>query len=183
MPLKKIVTYGIDSLKEPSKTVENITDNTRRLINDMADTMYETHGVGLAAPQIGVNLKIAVIDIDYSRKEKNNPGRNLRVFINPQIVWESDEDGPFNEGCLSVPDLDGEVYRPLKVKVNYRDEHFKQHTIEADGLLARVLQHEIDHLNGYLFVDRLSFLKRKMLAGQLHRLKKITRERNASSEK
>lgn len=179
MGLLKIIRYGHPLLKEKAADVKSIGTRERELIAAMGETMYAAHGIGLAATQVGVMERIFVVDIDQDREaeeEGEQPTRLLRVFINPEITWESDEDEPFKEGCLSIPGVEAEVYRPSRVHVSARDENFEPFTVEADELLARVIQHEQDHLNGTLFVDRLPLLKRPMVAGQLNRLKKETRE-------
>ena len=114
---------------------------------------------------------------DPENRQKKNPNHNLQVFINPEIVQESEDDEEFEEGCLSIPGVTADVYRPISVRARYRDLNFEEHEIEADGLLARVLQHEIDHLNGVLFVDHISRAKRLALAGKLYLLKKQTLSR------
>jgi peptide deformylase len=180
-----ILTYGNDTLRKVSKPVEQLTPKDKEFISSLGETMYAQRGVGLAAPQVGVLKRILVLDIDQVEEQSasgkpEKRARNLQVFINPEITWESDEDAPFNEGCLSVPGIDAEVYRPTRIRLQYRDTNFKKKNLEASGLLARVLQHEIDHLNGKLFIDHLSGMKRALMAGRLNRLKKETRTRQAN---
>ncbi len=142
-------------LRQVSTPVEKIDGEIKTLIKDMFETMYDAPGVGLAAIQIGVAKRVVTIDATRGDEEKNP-----MVFINPEIVAVSDEKDSAEEGCLSISEFYEEVERPSAVKVRYMDEKGKTHEIEADGLLARALQHEIDHLNGVLFIDHISKLKR-----------------------
>lgn len=184
-----VLTYGDDTLRKVSKPVELLTAEDRELISSLGQTMYAEHGVGLAAPQVGVLKPILVLDVDqvqHPSAKASDAGqpkkiaRNLQVFINPEIIWESEEDEPFTEGCLSVPGIEAEVYRPARIRLRYHDTNFERKELEADGLLARVLQHEIDHLNGKLFIDRVGGIKRVLMAGRLNRLKKETHTRQAN---
>lgn len=179
--LLKIIKYGHPLLREKAHELKGVGTRERELIAAMAETMYSARGIGLAATQVGVMERLFVVDVDQDRGEDTDEieaedTRLLRVFINPEIVAESEEDEPFKEGCLSIPGLDGEVYRPSRVKVVARDENFEPFELEADTLLARVIQHELDHLNGVLFVDRLPLLKRPLVAGALNKIKKETLE-------
>ncbi len=142
-------------LRQVSTPVEKIDAEIKKLIEDMFETMYDAPGVGLAAVQIGVTKRVVTIDATRGEEEKHP-----MVFINPEIVSASDEKDSKEEGCLSITEFYEEVERPSEVKVRYMDEKGKTHEIEADGLLARALQHEIDHLNGVLFIDHISKLKR-----------------------
>ena len=172
----KICIYGNEVLRQTAPQLECMTDDDRILIERMAETLYRNKGIGLAANQVGVLKRIAVIDVEQLTKSEGGAGKPfLRVFVNPCIVSESDEDESFNEGCLSLPGIDGNVYRPGIVEVQYHDLDFEPHRVTFDGLLARVIQHEIDHLNGKLFIDHLSFLRRSALAGQLSKLKKVSK--------
>jgi peptide deformylase len=179
MAVQPIRIYGDPCLKRVSDPVEEFGDALRELIADMTDTLYHRpHHVGLAAPQIGVNQRVFVMDVDWvesdPRKKSNTPPRrNLQVFINPEILEESAEDENGPEGCLSLPGIDGEIYRPLKVRVRYRDVQGNEHEISASDFAARCIQHENDHLNGVLFIDHLPLLRRQLLAGKLSRLKKM----------
>lgn len=183
-----VLTYGDDTLRKVSKPIERLTAEDRELISSLGQTMYAQHGVGLAAPQVGVLKPILLLDVDQVQQpsaKSSDTGqskkieRNLQVFINPEIIWESKEDEPFTEGCLSVPGIEAEVYRPARIRLRYYDANFERKELEADGLLARVLQHEIDHLSGKLFIDRVSRMKRALMAGRLNRLKKETRAMQA----
>jgi peptide deformylase len=142
-------------ISEPVKTVEK---GIRALVDDMFETMYVAPGIGLAAIQIGVPLRVVTMDLAKKDDEKEP-----LIFINPEVTWASEEKSAYDEGCLSIPEYYEEVERPQRVKVKYLDLDGKQHEIEADGLLATCLQHEIDHLNGVLFIDHLSKLKRDMV--------------------
>jgi peptide deformylase len=160
-------------LKKIAEPVAAVTDETRRLMDDMVETMYAAEGIGLAAPQVGVSLRVLVMDLD--RRDDGARGKP-RFFVNPEITWESEELGVYNEGCLSVPEQYAEVERPARVKVRFLDYNGAAQEIEADGLLATCMQHEMDHLNGILFVDHLSTLKRDML---LRKVKKWAKENEA----
>jgi len=173
MAALRIRAYGESCLREQSVPVREINDEVRRLIHDMADTMYAAKGVGLAASQIGVNARLFVSDTDYVRDENGDTAnRHLKVFVNPEITWESPEDESLAEGCLSVPGIEGEVYRSVSVKLRYLDENGAEHERLVEGMEARCVQHEIDHVNGVLFIDRLPILRRRLLAGKLNSLKR-----------
>lgn len=172
----EILIYGNEILRQKAEPLERLTDADRRLIERMAETMYKNRGVGLAANQVGILKQIVVIDVDQLDVNHGGKGKpNLLVFINPQIVSESAEDVSYREGCLSLPGIEAEVYRPRQVEVTYYDLDFKPHRKTLNGFLARVIQHEIDHLNGVLFIDHLNLIRRAAIAGQLNRLKKESR--------
>jgi peptide deformylase len=166
MAVLEILKYPDPRLKKKSLPVEKFDDDLRRLIADMAETMYAAPGVGLAAPQIGRSLRLAVIDVTRA-----NEGKNLLVLINPEIA-SADGECTWDEGCLSVPDYNEDVKRKEKVVVRYRDPEGKDCEIRAEGLLAIALQHELDHLDGILFIDRLSSLKRALYRRKLRKIKK-----------
>ncbi|MBX7245286.1 MAG: peptide deformylase [Candidatus Sumerlaeaceae bacterium] len=177
MSLLKIIKYGHPILREKALEIKSLGSREQDLIDSMIETMYANHGLGLAANQVGVLQRIFVLDVDQDREAEDEVAtRAPRVFINPEITWESAEDEPFKEGCLSIPGVENEVFRPSQVKVSARDENFEPFEVEADELLARVIQHELDHLNGVLYVDRLSLLKRKLLGGKLNKIKSATME-------
>ena len=159
-------------LKQISSPVEEIDDGVRRLIDDMFDTMYAAPGIGLAAIQVGVPKRLLVIDLQEPVEEGGEPVRDPRVFINPEILETSDTTVPYQEGCLSVPDQYAEVIRPDRVRARWRDRDGKEFEEWIDGLLAVCLQHEIDHLNGILFIDHLSRLKRDMIMKKLAKARK-----------
>ena len=172
MPRLPIRTYGDPCLRVASHAVEAFDADLEQLIGDMRDTLYaEAHHIGLAAPQVGVNARLFMMDVDWVNDEDGKAQRNLQVFVNPEVVWESETDTSMSEGCLSLPDIEGDVYRPEEVKIRYSDPAGKQHERRLTGLEARCAQHELDHLNGVLFVDRMPFVRRRMLAGKLSRLK------------
>jgi peptide deformylase len=164
MAIRPIRTYPDPVLRAKTSRVEKVDDSLQRLIDDMVETMHAAPGVGLAANQVGVPLQLAVIDI--SDREEGRPKRSLLVLINPEIL---SQEGSIvaEEGCLSIPDLSEPVKRAAKVKVRAQDRTGKTFEMEADGLMAKALQHEIDHLNGILFVDRLSPLKRSIIRRKL----------------
>ena len=173
----KIRVYGDPVLKKETDHIKEITPEIQQFVHDLTRTMYSSSdGIGLAAPQVGRSLRITVIDVDHLNSESKKSKRNLRVFINPEIEWESEADVSYTEGCLSIPGVQGKVYRPESVRVRFRDEDFNEKVIEADGLLARCLQHEIDHLDGVLFVDRMNFANRALIAGKLSKLRKLSRQ-------
>jgi peptide deformylase len=155
MAPREILILPDKRLRQVSKPVERIDQGTRKLVDEMFESMYEAPGIGLAAVQIGTPRR--VITMDLAKKE--DP-RDPQVFINPEIVWASEEKATYEEGCLSIPEFYEEVERPSQVKVKYLDLQGEQRLIEANGLFATCLQHEIDHLNGILFIDHLSKLKR-----------------------
>lgn len=155
MPLRPILIIPDPKLRLVSEPVQAIDDDVRRLIDDMFETMYDAPGIGLAAIQIGVPKRVVTIDV---AKKEEPPAP--QVFINPEIVEKSGDLSVYEEGCLSIPDIHEEVERPARVRVRYLDREGNPAEVEADGLLATCLQHEIDHLNGVLFIDHLSKLKR-----------------------
>jgi peptide deformylase len=177
MAVLKIYVAPHPVLKKKAEPVTGgVTKELRKFLDDMLDTMYAYDGVGLAAPQVGMSKRILVLDIHQLKGEDIPPAEKRgkpQYFINPEIVWSSADLRIYNEGCLSVPGQYADVTRPDKVRVKYLDYHGKAREIEADGLLATVLQHEMDHLNGVLFVDHLSTLKRDML---MRKLKKFTKD-------
>lgn len=170
MAIREILTAPDKRLKEKSLPVEGgVTDAHRALMDDMLETMYDAPGIGLAAIQIGEPLRVIVMDLS-----KDETAPEPRFFVNPEIVWKSEETAPYEEGCLSVPEVFDEVERPAKVKLRYLNYHGEQIEEDADGLFAVCIQHEMDHLEGVLFIDHLSRLKRE---NALRKLKKAARER------
>lgn len=166
----KIRKYGSDVLRQVAEPVEEITDEIRQLANKMLRAMYDSEGVGLAAPQIGISKRIIVLDVD-----PYDPDCEPIALINPEIVERTGKEDS-EEGCLSVPDVRGEVKRSENVTVEALDLDGKKVRIEATDLLARAIQHEIDHLNGVLFVDHLGRLKQQLIKKQLRKIKKETEE-------
>ena len=155
MALRDILKIPDKRLRLVSELVKRIDASIRALADDMLETMYDAPGIGLAAIQLGVAKRVVVMDLS-----KKDEAHKPQVFINPEITWASKETSTHEEGCLSIPDYYEEVERPLLVKVKYLDLEGKTHEIEADGLFATCLQHEIDHTNGVLFIDHISKLKR-----------------------
>jgi peptide deformylase len=155
MAVREIIRLPDKRLRLVSQAVKKVDREIKGLVADMFETMYEAPGIGLAAIQIGVPAR--VITMDLSKKEEE---QEPRVFINPEILWRSDETATYEEGCLSIPEFYEEVERPAQVRVKYLDLEGREQVLEAKGLLATCLQHEIDHLNGVLFIDHISRLKR-----------------------
>jgi len=158
MALREILILPDKRLRKVSEPVKKIDASVRRLVEDMFETMYDAPGIGLAAVQIGTAKRVITMDI-AKKEEPKNP----QVFINPEIVWSSDETATYEEGCLSIPETYSDVERPAQVRVTYLDLEGASCEVEANGLLATCLQHEIDHINGILFIDHLSKLKRDMI--------------------
>ncbi len=158
MTIKPLIILPDPVLRQVSKPVERIDAESLQLADDMLATMYDAPGIGLAAVQIGVPRRLVVIDVSREGEEKTP-----LVFFNPEIVASTDARSTYEEGCLSIPDYYAEVERPAGVTVTYVDRAGEKQTLEADGLLATCLQHEIDHLNGTLFIDHISRLKREMV--------------------
>ena len=167
MALLPIITAPDPRLKIKARTVSAVDDGVRRLMDDMLDTMYGSIGIGLAAPQVGVSQRVIVIDV-AREGEKANPMR----IANPEIIWRSEEATVAQEGCLSVPEHYADVSRAAKIRLRYVDHENEIREIDADGLLATCLQHEIDHLDGVLFVDHISALKRGMILRKLQKAKR-----------
>lgn len=179
MAIRPLVILPDAQLRLVSKPVEAVTPEIKTLVEDMFETMYDAPGIGLAAIQIGEPVRVVTIDLakrDVKEGEEPEP-KKPQVFINPEVTWTSEESSTYEEGCLSIPEYYEEVERPTKVKVRYMDLDGKTHEIEADGLLATCLQHEIDHLNGVLFIDHLSRLKRERVTKKFAKAAK--RERAA----
>ena len=179
MAILPIVEVPDPRLRQNPKPVEEVDDEVRALVADMFETMYDAPGIGLAAIQVGVPKRILVIDLQEPKEEGGDPVKDPRVFINPEIVTASDQEVPYNEGCLSIPDQYAEVDRPDRITARWLDEHGRPHEEEIDGLLAVCLQHEMDHLNGVLFIDHLSRLKREMVLKKLAKLRKEQGKRAA----
>ena len=166
MTIRKILTEPDKFLRQVSKSVPKVTDEEKRLMDDMLETMYDANGIGLAAIQVGVPKRILVIDLG----KKDNKSMPL-FFVNPEIIKKNDKLATYEEGCLSVPDQFAEIDRPNKCTVKYLDYNGKKKVLDADGLLATCLQHEMDHLEGILFIDYLSKLKRDYI------IKKLTKSK------
>jgi len=155
MALREIIKLPDPGLRLVSKPIDKVDEEIRALVADMFETMYAAPGIGLAAIQVGIPQRVVTLDL----AKKDEP-KNPQVVINPEILWSSEDLNVYEEGCLSIPEMYEEVERPAQVKVRYTDLEGQPHEVEANGLLATCLQHEIDHLNGVLFIDHLSRLKR-----------------------
>ena len=175
MALREIITVPNPLLKQVSKPVDGVDDALRALMDDMLETMYDAPGIGLAAIQIGEPVRVIVMDLQEKPEgaEPDAEGvKNPRYFVNPEIVWSSEELAPYEEGCLSVPEIYDEVLRPAKVKLRYLNYQGEQVEEDAEGLFATCIQHEMDHLEGVLFIDHLSKLKRDRAVSKVKKLKK-----------
>ncbi|HEY0132044.1 MAG TPA: peptide deformylase [Allosphingosinicella sp.] len=173
MAIRPIIEAPDPLLRQVSSPVEAITPEIQTLIDDMFETMYAAPGIGLAAIQVGVPKRILVIDLQDPAEEGGEPVPNPMVFINPEILRTSETPRPYNEGCLSVPDQYAEVERPDAIRARWLDRDGKVHEEELDGMLATCLQHEMDHLEGVLFIDYLSRLKRDMILRKLAKQRKL----------
>ena len=169
MAILPILTAPDPRLNKKATPVEKVDKATRKLMDDMLETMYDAPGIGLAAPQVGVSKRVIVLDLSKD-DEENRP----YCMANPEIIWESDDIRTYEEGCLSVPEQYADVKRPNKIKVRYVDQENEIRELEADDLLATCIQHEMDHLEGVLFIDYLSSLKRNMMLRKVKKLVKDT---------
>ena len=174
-----VLAYGHPTLRKIAKDITPDYPDLQKLIDDMFEGMYQSSGVGLAAPQIDKSIRLFVIDAepfidlyeDMTEEEKERL-KGKKVFINAQILEESGQEWDFNEGCLSLPGINEDVTRKEKIKIEYYDRDFNKHTEEIDGILARVIQHEYDHLDGILFTDHLSSFKKRLLKRKLENISK-----------
>ncbi|WP_297296356.1 peptide deformylase [uncultured Methylovirgula sp.] len=162
MALRPILILPDKRLRQKAQPIAAVDDAIRALMDDMLETMYAAPGIGLAATQIGEMKRLLVLDV--AKRQDEEASAEPMVFANPDIVWSSEELSTYNEGCLSIPEIYEEVERPARIRVRYLDRDNRQQEIEADGILATCLQHEIDHLNGVLFIDHISRLKREMIS-------------------
>jgi peptide deformylase len=169
-----IVGYGDPVLRKVGETIPPDYPNLKQLIDDMYETMYNANGVGLAAPQVGLAVRLFVIDTepfsdddDLEKGEQEQLKTFKKTFINPKILSEEGEEWGFNEGCLSIPEVREDVYRHERITIEYADENFNKKTETYDGLIARVIQHEYDHIEGILFTDRISSLKKRLIQKKL----------------
>jgi peptide deformylase len=167
MAIREILIAPDPRLKVKARRVDKVDARIRKLMDDMLETMYAAPGIGLAAPQLGEAVRVIVLDV----ARDGEPPQPLRL-ANPEIIWASDEEVPCEEGCLSLPEQFAEVTRPAEVKVRYLDHENEIREVHAKGLLAVCLQHEMDHLEGVLFVDHISVLRRNMILRKLTKLKK-----------
>lgn len=174
-----IIAYGDTVLRKKTKTIDNDYPELDLLIENMFKTMYNAYGVGLAAPQIGLSIRVFVVDLSpfaedekHTEEERRQFSTFKKVFINPRMLSETGPTWAFNEGCLSIPDIREDISRNQTIAIEYYDTHFKKHTQTYNGLIARVIQHEYDHLEGILFTDKLSGLKKRLLKGKLTNISK-----------
>ena len=175
MSVRKILTEPNKILRQISKNVENVDKEIQILMDDMLETVYAAPGIGLAAIQIGVPKRVIVIDITRDNENditRDNEKKNPIYFVNPEIVWKDNEESTYEEGCLSVPNQFAEINRPKGCQVKYLDYFGEPKLLKAEGLLATCIQHEIDHLEGILFIDYLSKLKKSMIIKKLSKQKK-----------
>ena len=174
-----IVAYGDPVLRKVGKEIDKDYPNLDELLDNMFETMYGARGIGLAAPQIGLPIRIFIVDAtpfgddeDLSEEERNYLADFRRVFINAKIIEEEGDEWAFNEGCLSIPDINEDVFRQPTITMRYMDENFVEHTETFEGIVARIIQHEYDHIEGVLFTDKLSALKKRLIKGKLNNISK-----------
>lgn len=172
-----IIGYGDPVLRKKGEEVAKDHPNLKETIANMYDTMYNAYGVGLAAPQVGLPIRLFIVDTkpfsedeDYSEEDRKKMATFRKTFINPVIVKEEGEEWGFNEGCLSIPEVREDVYRQERITIEYHDEDFNKHTEVYDGLIARVIQHEYDHIEGILFTDKISSLKKRLIQKKLQNI-------------
>jgi peptide deformylase len=179
-----IVVYGDPILRKIAANIDKNYPGLQQLIQDMFETMYQANGVGLAAPQVNKSIRLFVVDAtpfaaveegeesEYSKEEIEEMNNFKRVFINAKMLEESGDEWKFNEGCLSIPKVREDVDRKPKIKIEYYDENFKKHVETYEGVVARVIQHEYDHIEGVLFTDKISPFKRRLISGKLSNISK-----------
>ena len=174
-----IVAYGDPVLRKTAKAITKDYPDLKELVANMKETMYGAAGVGLAAPQIGLPIRLFLVDTSsfaddeaFTKEEQAKLKTFQKTFINAEILLEEGDEWAFNEGCLSIPEVREDVFRQPKVTIKYQDEDFNQHTDVYDGLIARVVQHEYDHIEGILFTDKLSGLKKRLIKGKLTNISK-----------
>lgn len=174
-----IYPYGQPVLRQVAQEITQNSDELQTLIDNMFETMYQAEGIGLAAPQVGISKRLFVVDLsalydDEAEDADDFPKEWLEkmVFINPEVIEESEEEDDYNEGCLSLPDIRELITRPVGVKVNFLDRNFKPQTLTMEGMLSRCFQHELDHLDGILFIDHISAFKRKLMQRKLREIQK-----------
>ena len=167
-----IVVFGDPVLKKRGKNLKKGELDVIKLSEDMFETMEAAHGIGLAAPQIGMSLRMFVVDGSPIEDEEEDMSDFRKVFINPEIIEETGDEWAFEEGCLSIPDIREEIERIEKLRIHYFDENWEEHEEEYDGMKARIIQHEYDHIEGVLFTDHLTPLKKKLLKGKLVNISK-----------
>ena len=171
MAIQKILTEPNKILRQLSSRVENVDEDIQKLMDDLLETLYAAPGIGLAAIQIGVPKRVIVIDLSRD-EDKKNP----MYFVNPEIIWKSEDQSIYEEGCLSVPNQFAEINRPKTCHIKYLDYNGNQQETKVEGLLATCIQHEIDHLEGVLFVDHITKLKRDLILRKLRKMKKLEKK-------
>ena len=176
MTIRKILTEPNKILREKSLRVENVNKDIQKLMDDMLETLYAAPGIGLAAIQVGVAKRVILMDINRNKNEDKEPKKPM-YFVNPEIVWKSEDKFTYEEGCLSVPNQFAEIDRPKQCHVRHLDYNGQPQELKADGLLSTCIQHEIDHLEGILFIDYLSKLKKEMIIKKLSKQTKESVER------
>ena len=174
-----IIAYGDPVLRKTGKDITNEYPNLDALLENMFETMYKARGIGLAAPQVGVPIRIFIVDAtpfeedkELTEEERAFLSTFKQVFINAKIIEETGDEWAFNEGCLSIPDIREDVFRNDTIKIEYLDENFEKYTKKFDGIVARIIQHEYDHIEGVLFTDKLSALKKRLIKGKLSNISK-----------
>ena len=174
-----IVAYGDPVLRKETAEISEDYPNLKQLIENMFQTMYEARGIGLAAPQVGASIRLFIVDAtpfedddDFSEEEQKFLSTFKKVFINAKIVDESGDEWAFNEGCLSIPEVREDIFRQPDITMEYQDENFKKHKETFSGIVARIIQHEYDHIQGVLFTDKLSPLKKRLIKGKLTKISK-----------
>ena len=177
MALRQILTEPNKILREKSLRVENVDKDIQRLMDDMLETLYAAPGIGLAAIQVGVAKRVIVMDISRNRDKDKEPKKNPIYFVNPEIVWKSKDKFTYEEGCLSVPNQFAEIDRSKQCHIKHLDYNGNPQELKTEGLLATCIQHEIDHLEGILFIDYLSKLKKEMIIKKLSKQTKNNVER------
>ena len=168
-----IIAYGDPVLRKKATAIEAAEyPHIQSLVDDMYETMYAARGVGLAAPQVGLSMRLFIVDATPFEDEEPELADFKKVFINAQILEETGEEWAFNEGCLSIPDIREDVYRKSTIKISYYDEHWKHHEESFKGMAARIIQHEYDHIEGKLFTDKLSPLRKRLIEKKLNDISK-----------
>ena len=174
-----IIAYGDPVLRKTGKDITNEYPNLDALLENMFETMYEARGIGLAAPQVGVPIRLFIVDAtpfeedeELTEEERAFLSTFKQVFINAKIIEETGDEWAFNEGCLSIPDIREDIFRNDTIKIEYLDENFEKYTKKFDGIVARIIQHEYDHIEGVLFTDKLSALKKRLIKGKLSNISK-----------
>lgn len=174
-----IVAYGDPVLRRETEKISKDFPNLEEFIENMFETMYQARGIGLAAPQVGEAIRLFIVDAsvfeddeDLSEEEREFTANFKRVFINARIIEETGDEWAFNEGCLSIPDVREDVFRQPQITIEYQDENFKHHKETLTGIVARIVQHEYDHIEGILFTDKLSPLKKRLIKGKLANISK-----------